>query len=375
MGYLDANRVLDPDDGEQFVIAHKDLEVALSEIFGIPLERRITQSILGTVAADGSFTLIRLKSKPGVQAADAVGVEFTDGHITKRILYVDSRIKVYSKAGQAWEQVHDFESEDNPDLTDLEDVDKTQVELSDANKNKIVYTVLGTNNQGVLFGLAKNEIASDGAKSFFELDEVGSEWTVRVPGSYCKITDDAGSLIPQQPEYSDPYGSAVWWAGRRVAMQIVSAQNTTAPWVVCGPWAGNGSNAGQSLATIGGQGGAGVYVPRGLYTVNLSANISYSFNLKGSIRWGLLCPGCSKFPSSTQYMTKGMPFYLKPPVAGSTDYIYPITGLSVSSSVKVDLGTHMVAVPTGGRYIGAQIWQNTPSHIIADLTFTIVGIK
>jgi len=99
--------------------AHVALEVALSDILGVPDNTVITNPIFGVshdgedpVQPDGSIRGVMKFYESGVEssASAASGFEFTDGTKTKRLVMVSSGLKIYSLSGTTWSPVTDLEN-------------------------------------------------------------------------------------------------------------------------------------------------------------------------------------------------------------------------------------------------------------------------
>jgi hypothetical protein len=134
MGKLDINRMSDSTKLSRVDNAHVALEADLEEILGIPDNTPITNPIFGVspdsqppVGSDGAIRAIMQFYESGVvgDPNDASGFEWVDGTETKRLIMINSGLKIYRLQGQTWSPVTDLENtvQGSGYLANLSDVD------------------------------------------------------------------------------------------------------------------------------------------------------------------------------------------------------------------------------------------------------------
>jgi hypothetical protein len=170
---LDKSRMSDLSYGTDVVVGHNQLEAALQHILSIENAKIINKAVFGTVTSDGEVTLMRLNSKdPAADPTAAVGFEFYDGIVRKRLVFTESRIQVWSAdtpndvENTSWTKVYDYEEVDEPNVGDMNDV--VLGGLSDGK-------VLGwqqLENGSFAWVPVANQMATDGATDFLDLTDV-----------------------------------------------------------------------------------------------------------------------------------------------------------------------------------------------------------
>lgn len=175
MGKLDSSRMTNATKVGRVDDVHNECEADLGEIFGIPDDTRITNPIFG-ITDDGSLpvnddgtlkgTMRLVMSGVESDPAQAIGFEFDDGTEKKRLVYVDSGLKIYhwNTSTLSWDQISDLE---NPAsgaglLSSLSDVDVTTPLTADQ--------VLAVNALGTKFEL-QAPTAGTGKNRFADLDD------------------------------------------------------------------------------------------------------------------------------------------------------------------------------------------------------------
>jgi hypothetical protein len=184
---LDKRRLRNDSVGEDVVVAHNDLEDALSQILGVPLATQINTAVFGSVTASGEVTLIRFKdSVQSGGAAGASGFEFADSSVRKRLVFVGGNIQVWEADDPhdddtEWTLVYDYETVDEPNLDSLSDV---QIPASDADKeNDWVLGFQEMPNGDIKVVQMPNAMATDGAQNFKELTDVSQNFQTLYTGS------------------------------------------------------------------------------------------------------------------------------------------------------------------------------------------------
>jgi len=171
---LIADRLSDDSTGGDVVLAHNDLEDALSKMLGVTVGRQISASVLGTAESDGQISVIRFHERATVGSPEqASGLEFYDGLARKRLIMINGELQIWEADDPAddnttWTLVLNLEEEVEPALTTLSDVAIT---------TKTQGLVLGWNlMQGgdLKITLKQNEVAEDGAQEFLDLDDISA---------------------------------------------------------------------------------------------------------------------------------------------------------------------------------------------------------
>lgn len=235
-------------DGKNYVEAHAEFEAAMCEAFGIKNGMNISDSVFGTVAADGSWSLARFSSSTTKSdASAAVGWEFRDNARAVRFAQISGTIQVWvEEDDETWSQVRDLENIVDGPLTSLVDV-SIDLPLPDpAETDATSVKVIGQeDNPG--FGLGADTTTS-GAEAFVDLDDVVTNiyapYIIGSPGSVLETFDDSGTdkikakLIPALVEESKPI---VGWFRGQLDME---------PYIESRPvaWQAAGSALGSNLA-------------------------------------------------------------------------------------------------------------------------------
>jgi hypothetical protein len=298
---LDVNRMNDITDGRAGVIAHNQLEAALSEILGIKVGTQVSQSVLGTVAADGSITLIRF-SQSGVETdpKKSSGFEFKDGTGNRRRLtFTDSKIIVweYVPATATWIQTFDYEEIDPPKLVELTDfLNKTLTGLSG---QIISVQTVPPGTAPANFTLVPNAAADYGAQDFTDLNDVdvsfqspfgGVHFAGSVLGHAAAVNAAEDKLIPAS------------LAGEGYAIYIRASVAHTLPaggvWTTIGRWDRIAGGVFTQGAAWDGVPRSGISLARGIYRVEVSRSMASGSSLnKLDFKWNLAVNAyCSTFP-------------------------------------------------------------------------------
>ena len=293
-------------NGKSVVEGHAEFEAAVCEAFGIQNGLNISGSILGTVAADGSWTMARFsRGTPASGAGDAVGWEFRNPTRAVRFVQVDGTMQVWEEqADGTWDRVRDLEFLEDGALTDLADVWINRIPDPSTTTDTAV-KVIGSASAGFGFGLGSDTTIS-GAEKFSQLDDVvtlivnpdylGSE------GSVMESYDDAGTikikskLIPALLEESLP--TIGMFRGQLDMGPYIEARPATWQWDVAWPganWVGVDSDNRPYLSE------AGVYRITFEWILNSGSTLNtriYDGNLDPSAIGLYLhtSPGISLFP-------------------------------------------------------------------------------
>jgi hypothetical protein len=170
MAKLDIGRMQNSTQVRRVDDAHNALEEALELIFGIPDNTEITRPIFDKINPDGSATgVVRLTStSPPAGADDAVGLEFYDGDVKKKIAFVGGvlRLYVWSDETSTWTIVANLEAPASGRLVDLADC----TEIKDADLSQSIGMLVKVNNSGNGFSLQESATV-DGINLFTELQD------------------------------------------------------------------------------------------------------------------------------------------------------------------------------------------------------------
>ena len=111
MGKLDTSRMSNATKLRKVDDAHVALEGDLEEIFGIPDNTEITTPIFEEVFPNGTIKRVtRLyMAAASSTAAECIGLQFEDGDEKKRMIFVDSEIKIYEWDDPDWTLVASME--------------------------------------------------------------------------------------------------------------------------------------------------------------------------------------------------------------------------------------------------------------------------
>ena len=117
----------DDADGPALVVAHNELEGAIGKVLGIPADVRIENAIFTSVSAAGKIFMLKYKTgQIATSAGDGAGLQFTDGDKVKKLTFVNGEIGVWERSGTepdyTWTLMFDYETDDEPNLTDMDDV-------------------------------------------------------------------------------------------------------------------------------------------------------------------------------------------------------------------------------------------------------------
>lgn len=315
---LDIARLSNESVGGDVVIGHNELEGSLSKILGIPLGQEVNTSLTGGVNADGTLTMFRFKStEVAASPRVSIGFEFTDGTVVKRLVFVDSKIQIWSAdditdlENTTWTLVYDYEDVDEPDLEDFSDVHILF---------KVDGQVIGFNemaNGDMKFVVTTNEVGVDGMQNFDDAaDIVADGWGV--VGSFIgiKSTTKLQPVDPGTVESGVFCGRTGVMAIGRVGILGGDGQDwTVMPFSNITP----GSTI-VSLDSFEGYAGAGITLAPGLWKASLVYKIVTGV-IDGFISWKVV--GSQEFPQGkiarqhNEYMRyDGLPWakdYRKPP--------------------------------------------------------------
>lgn len=371
MGHLDKSRAAGA-DGKDYVIAHTDLERALSEIFGIRLGLNITRGIFGdTPRSDG--TIFHMRFKAGARSSDPSrmpGIIFSDGVTTKKLTIADSKISLWTLSGTSWlPQDYDFEAENNPKLTEFEDVNIS--ELNGTRKNLVVGT--SSFNGRVVFSLTNNEVAEGGAHSWFDLNEVKaalSQWVHPAAPDYFK--SPAGTLVQVQDATTLTPLEVVKTEDTR----IVGSYNASNPvpagaWTLPAPWVlqqqADTTPSGAEYFTppeqtsANGVSKAGWDLERGVWAISLSFGVATTTFKGGVFKWDVVGGTTLKRLGpvtgvSSRYITTPIPYKFE--TSAYSDFnLLPVIRTSTLHPY-VDAGTYLIAVPSTTR-VAINVWHNS----------------
>ena len=375
---LDDNRA-DTVNGKTFVVAHNQLEQALSNIFGIELGKNITQSILGTVDSDGSFLTMRFTSGSSSSNPETQpGIIFDDGNAIKKITMVGSKVSLWVKSGSTWNrQAYDYEGDNEPALTDFTDcaID-TLVLNSTARSGQIVGTISDTSSgtEKIKFALTNNEIAEGGAQKFIDLNEVKAaidSWRLRgsstsfSPGKTGYLVSIAGANTLKPVPNPDDNST------RQSAAFSTKVSIPKETFVVPSNW-----EAMDSPDSFG-QGGyrATFELARGVYQCSMNLNVTQSPDTKGVFKWGMTGPIGFRILNGSpgHYITIPIPWYLKPGGTVFGGYVTPINQL-FTRNAKEYCGSCLIAMTESFGLVNAQVWQNGGGTMQADLELSITRI-
>lgn len=287
---FDKNRPGDDEEGPDLVEAHTNLEAALEHVLGIKDSQRISQSIFGTVDADGSITLIRFSnSNVQTEPQKATGFEWNDGSQRRRFLMVGSGLKCYSWSGSAWVLEFDFEDVDEPALVDKIDVSITAAEMlaeaeaaDDEGRARKILGVGNSVNMGVI--LRPAHLLQDGAKNFIELGDVkkdafGEENDPFADsvGSYIIVGEDS-ELAPSAPE-----GSRECYVMLDSPPVEIPADTVNTP---VGPWTMRNSSIANGITLTERplfRYDHGIMFPRGVYRMTVRCTLSAADSVNAKI--------------------------------------------------------------------------------------------
>jgi hypothetical protein len=294
-------RIPDDADGPEYVAKRNELESALAAIFGIEDGQNIEQAIFGTVAADGSFTLLRFSSDGAQAASSACGIVFQDGGVTKKLGLVNGKIELWQRTSEnpeVWTLIYDYESVTGPKFKELEDVLVTTYTAEKIFK----VNAEDANPRGLIAG--DENAASQGYTTLYEMDDIG--WAFQVAGQWAPVgsalaVDSTGNyLVPADLNNSLTYGAYLRAAPIEISL-VDSVGNGT--WTTVGPWTVGTGSTSTSLQTLGGKASAGVRLEKGIYRIRPSWVLRSGPGV-GWFGWRLIGSGFSTHPKPSPYLYK-----------------------------------------------------------------------
>lgn len=294
---------LDNDDvGKDVVIAHNQLEEVLTNLLGVEAGKNVSTSVLGSVQADGSIAGVIKWKASGVAADGKVGsgIEFADATSKKRLVYVNSAIQVWeaddpSDEDTDWSLVYDYEVVDEPNLTDMSDVNIGQ------KINGYVLAVQSMPNGDQVLVQKPNVVATDGAQDFRDLLDIsqtfffwltGRNFATSIIGHYVGInsTKDLAPFDGAGAQSENFTARSVNKAIGRVGIDGLGTGWTVINWEAVS----DGSTiALVSLTSYDGQSNAGIPLAGGIYRVNVTYRPT-TFVKDGFISWKVV--GAQEFP-------------------------------------------------------------------------------
>lgn len=171
-GHVDIRAVLDKGrakgvDGEGQVEAKAEFEASLGEVFGIDMVRNITGSIFGTVASDGSFSMVRFSTNGPKQAVNMAGWGFSDGTRTIRFGMSGGSIKVFElQSDGTWTEIINIETVVPVSMLELQDT-----LFSAYTADKCLVVAGGGDTGGGEFNYGEDTV-TNGITEFFRLEDV-----------------------------------------------------------------------------------------------------------------------------------------------------------------------------------------------------------
>lgn len=273
--------ISDDADGPAVVIAHEDVEKAMSGIFGIPLGLNITTGIfdnpdtLAGVNSDGKISMMRFKSDSiATDGEVASGLEFYDGTERKRLVLVGSELQVWKQlADLSWELVFNFEEVIEGTLSGKTDAGQ---KVQDKDPKLDVLAVASDENREY-FTLVSNEILQTGKTEFIELDDVSStfENPFGTPGvPYNPNLAGQGIIIGENSTLLEPVGiedpdDSVYafdlWMQNTISLGVGDVDGS-GTWKVMGPLSiYSDLDTNPELTDLGGQANGAVVLPAGIY--------------------------------------------------------------------------------------------------------------
>lgn len=187
MGKLDINRMQNATRLNKVDDAHVEMEGDLEEIFAIPDNTDIDPSIFESVDSEGKISgVVRLyQASASSTPANCIGFQFEDGTKTKRLILVDSTLKLYEWDDPTWDEVSNLEAPGSGKIIDLTDVDVTTAQMAAG-----IGKLLQVNALGDAFELVAGASGS-GINTFTELTDC-FDITTKDPGDFV-VVDGAGT--------------------------------------------------------------------------------------------------------------------------------------------------------------------------------------
>lgn len=379
MAKLDIGRMLDATKVKQVDDQHNQLEEDLEFIFGIEDNVEIEKPIFGempspnqsSVNADGSIAGTMILKSDGVQSTvdDAVGFEYDDGTVRKKIAYVNSQLVIYEwdAADAEWDQVASLEQPGTGRLQDC-----TDVEIDTMASGKL----LQVNDDGDAFELV-DPASVDGINSFLELDEAPG--ALGTAGQVLAVA--AGGLALEFIDAPDGIGDPFVLA--LTCSQSVSGSSTAdvprwfytdiGTFSQCYGWA---DVYGSTLPGLVQEATLSANSGRGNYYITLDAGaymVQFGYHRTGGSRYGVRSWRVGAISGSSIYgpATQGI---LRPALVrfDSTDNTF-----AAPANATRDLGSALLLVPVDDTKIFIEIQQDGETTPFNDVTFglTIYKVK
>ena len=308
---LDKARLDNDSVGVDVVSAHNELEGALSKILGVPTGVQINSPVFGSVQSDGALYRIRWSDKTTASSAEgASGFEFRDGVVRKRVVLSEGNVQVWEADTPAsdttsWTLLHDFEDEEAPALTELEDVNIQNYTTG------LIVGVKTQANGSLKFELMEDQVVNDGMKKFIDMSDVSSSFKAH-PVLHGFDTDKIGwfvgvsdtkTLIPIPPgdDEADKHIEARGWPKDIGRVGILGGEGQD--WTLMN-WKEvfQGSTI-TTFETLNGVTNAGIELDAGVWRVMLNYHVVTGM-IEGFISWKMI--GAQTFP--VEHNRQHMPY-------------------------------------------------------------------
>jgi hypothetical protein len=202
MGKLDISRMQNATRLNKVDDAHVALEGDLEEIFAIPDNTDIDPPIFEGVNEKGKISgVVRLyQASASSTPANCIGFQFEDGTEIKRLVFVESKLRLFKWEDPNWTEISNLESPGSGKIVDLTDVDIEDDEMAE----KIGY-LLHVNDEGNAFELVEGA-SGDGINTFAELTDCFDP-ADKVAGEFVIVNEAADGLTTAEaPDgLGDPY--------------------------------------------------------------------------------------------------------------------------------------------------------------------------
>jgi hypothetical protein len=320
-----SGEISDDADGPAVVVAHNEVQKAMSEIFSIPLGLNITTGIFENpdtfagVNADGKISMMRFETS-GIAGGgtDSCGLEFFDGNERKRLILVGSTLQIWKElANGTWEQVIDLEAT-------IEGTLSGKVDAGPAVEDKdppLGVLAVASNANEEFFTLVPNEVAETGRTEFLELTDVHDDFKNPHPVTsfpYDPALIGHGVIIgaddmlePASIEDSDNsvYAFDLYTVTSRPLGEGTAAGSgewrTMGPWHIESPFSDP-----PTLVTLSGQANGGVELGPGVYKLKPRFRMtSAGGGGEGLLMFRVYGLGFDRLPDSFLAYTEGKPFH------------------------------------------------------------------
>jgi hypothetical protein len=313
---LDKNRATDATDGKGVVVAHNELEKALTKIFGIPNDQAISEAVFSVVRSDGGITQLTFSNgEQKTTVEGSTGIDFYDGNLHKRLTFANSQIAIwaYDEDTEEWTQTFDYEAVVEPNLVDMTDVHMPILSASQV-------VVVGLVEGELKFVLADAQVPEDGVTSFRECSDVadglftgqytGNQFDPAKYGHYVGIHKEANHLVPIEPDVGQDYFITMRSYAQDLKRIGQKGQGATGDWTIV-TWDsglredGTAVDKTEDLRSYGSYSNAAFALAAGVYDVDIgySLNTSRAANV---IIWKLIGYGFHQFPD--HHMVHQVPF-------------------------------------------------------------------